>query len=184
MEINAINKLSGRKFELLAKDILGTMGFAKLERTRLSGDYGVDLIGYLQERKCVIQVKRYSRPVNLKSVQEVYAGMTFYKAESCFVITNNIFTKAAQELAQKCSCKLIDREDIKTWFEKRFQTPEEFFRFLENRKITKYKISSEDLIKEFIRVKDFLGRQPTTDEMDSNGKFSCSVYRKRWGHLE
>lgn len=180
-KMNAIDKLSGRKFEILVEDVLESMGFTKLEKTKISGDYGVDLIGYLQEKKHAIQIKRWSRPVNLKSVQEVYTGMKFYGAESCAVVTNNVFTKAAQELAQKCSCKLIAGEDIKGWVDKRFQTAEDFFRFLENKKITKYRVSSEDLVKEFMRVKSTLGRQPTISEMDSNGKFSSSAYRRRWG---
>lgn len=179
--MNAINKLSGRKFEILVEDVLESMGFIRLGKTKISGDYGVDLIGYLQEKKHAIQIKRWSRPVNLKSVQEVYTGMKFYGAESCVVVTNNVFTKAAQELAQKCSCKLIAGEDIKGWVDKRFQTAEDFFRFLENKKITKYRVSSEDLVKEFMRVKSSMGRQPTISEMDSNGKFSSSAYRKRWG---
>lgn len=121
-----INNLSGRKFEILVEDVLESMGFTRLERTKISGDYGVDLIGYLQGKKHAIQIKRYSLPVNLKSVQEVYAGMTFYGAKACVVVTNNVFTKAAQELAQKCNCKLINGEDIKGWGDKRFQTAEEF----------------------------------------------------------
>lgn len=179
--INIIDKLSGVEFENFTKEFLENIGFSDLKTTKASGDFGVDVIGNLKNQKYVIQTKRYGRPVNLKSVQEVYAGMRYYEADYCMVVTNNIFTEAAIELAKKCNCKLIDREDFIKWLNKDFISPQSFFDFLKEKKLKNFRISSEQLIEEYHRLKQSVKKQPTIFDVDSKSKFSSSVYRKRWG---
>ncbi|WP_368087110.1 restriction endonuclease [Bacillus sp. L27] len=47
-----------------------------------------------------MQVKRYSDKVLNKAVQEVIAGIAYYKLDQGVVITNTYFTKQAQNQAK------------------------------------------------------------------------------------
>lgn len=179
--IKIIDKLTGIEFEKFAKEFLENIGFSNLETTKTSGDFGVDVIGSLNSQKYVIQTKRYNKPVNLKSVQEVYTGMKYYEADFCMVVSNNIFTEAAIELAKRCDCKLIDRDDLEKWLKRDFSSPKIFLDFLQEKKLKKFKIPSEKLIQEYYFLKEKLGKQPTTSDIHSKCKFSFSAYRKRWG---
>ncbi|MDO9391379.1 MAG: restriction endonuclease [bacterium] len=180
-EINIIDKLTGVEFEIFVKEFLENIGFSNLKTTKASGDFGVDVTGNLNTEKYVIQTKRYNRPVNLKSVQEVYTGMKYYGADLCMVVSNNIFTEAAIELAKSCNCKLVDRDDLEKWLKKDFSSPKMFLEFLQEKKLKKFKIPSEKLVQEYYSLKEKLGKQPTISDIDSKCKFSSSVYRKRWG---
>lgn len=179
--ISFIDTLTGIGFENFVKEFLGNIGLSNLKTTKASCDFGVDVIGTLISEKYVIQTKRYNRPVNLKSVQEVYAGSRYYNADFCMVITNNIFTEAAIQLANKCNCKLIDRDDITQWLKRDFPSPNEFLDFLQEKKLKIFRISSEKLIQEYYFLKEKLGKQPTISEINTKSKYSSSVYRKRWG---
>ena len=96
----------------MRKGFLENIGLFKSKNQKCLAILVVDIVGNLNNQKYVIQAKRYNRPVNLKSVQEVYAGMKYYEADFCMVVSNNIFTEAAIELAKSCNCKLIDRDDV------------------------------------------------------------------------
>lgn len=181
MEISVIDKLSGVEFEAFVKTLLEALGFKNVKTTRKSGDYGVDLIAELDSERYVIQTKRHNRGVGLKAVQEAFAGMKFYKADFCIVVSNNDFTKEAIALASACNCKLIGRKDIIKWLNKEFESPEKFLTFIEQQEIKKFKIPTAYLIDEFKILKSKLCRVPTISDVDRCGKFSSSVYRKRWG---
>lgn len=59
---------------------------------------------FLQQKnglKYGIQCKYYSHPVGNKAIQEAYAGADFYDCDAAMVMTNNTFTRAARELAEK-----------------------------------------------------------------------------------
>lgn len=81
----------------------------KAERTKSSGDQGVDIIAYCNYKKIAIQCKRYSGAIGNNAIQEVFAGSKFYDAQESMVVTNSTFTKSAVELAKKCNVRLIDR---------------------------------------------------------------------------
>ena len=53
-----------------------------------------------------IQCKYYSHPVGNKAIQEAYAGADFYDCDAAMVMTNNTFTRAARELAEKLEVEL------------------------------------------------------------------------------
>lgn len=179
--INIIDKLSGPKFENFTKEFLEKIGFSDLKITKGGGDFGVDIVGILKSKKYAIQTKRYNRPVNLKSVQEVYAGMRYYRTDCCMVVTNNTFAESAILLAKECNCKLIDREDFINWLNNGFTSPQSFFEFLTEKKLEKFRISSEQLIEEYKRLKQSINKQPTISDVDSESIFSSSAYKKRWG---
>jgi HJR/Mrr/RecB family endonuclease len=55
------------------------------------------------------------------AVQEAYAGMAFYRCDTCMVITNSEFTPKAVELAGRIGCVLIDGSRIPKLIEGRMR---------------------------------------------------------------
>ena len=72
---------SGIWYENVFKNILEKEGW-KVETTPVSGDQGVDLIGYIDNFKVCIQCKDFSNPVGNKALQEVIAGKIHYQRDS------------------------------------------------------------------------------------------------------
>lgn len=76
--------------------------------TRASGDYGVDVTARKGLfRKYAVQCKYYSSPVGVGAVQEVVAGMKVYNCNRSMVVTNNVFTRPAQKLAEENDVVLL-----------------------------------------------------------------------------
>ncbi|OOR16059.1 hypothetical protein BW892_29165 [Bacillus cereus] len=116
MTIEDIDLLSGEEFEQYLADLLKCLGF-RTELTKVSGDQGVDILAFKQNKKYVIQAKRYKSTVGTAAVQEVVAGKGFYGADESWVITNSTYTKGAVELASKTNTKLWDREKLSNLIE-------------------------------------------------------------------
>lgn len=102
----------GFQFEHYCAQLLLKNGFSKAEVTQGSGDFGVDIIAEKDSISYAIQCKCYSKPVGNKAVQEAYSGKDFYKCMVAAVITNNTFTKAAEETAQQTRVLLWDRKHL------------------------------------------------------------------------
>lgn len=113
-----IGHLSGTEFEAFVAEFLEAQGYA-VQTTLASGDQGVDLLASLPdgESAIAIQIKRYSRPLGNKPVQEAFAGMVHYKAREAWVITNSSFTPGAYQLAASTGVKLIGGDELATWFD-------------------------------------------------------------------
>ncbi|MDG5789610.1 restriction endonuclease [Evansella sp. AB-P1] len=67
----------------------------------------------IESLKIGIQVKCYSSKVGNKAIQEVIAGMKYYKLDKGIVVTNNYFTESAITLAQSSDIILWDRNILK-----------------------------------------------------------------------
>ena len=102
------NIISGEGFELYLKKLYTKLGY-KVELTKATGDQGADLILYKDGLKIVVQAKFYSSSVGNKAVQEVAGAIKFYDADYGVVVTNNLFTKSAIELADSNNIELIDK---------------------------------------------------------------------------
>lgn len=112
-DFDDIDDLSGIEFEhFVAKKLLPNMGFHNIKRTQDSVDFGVDVLASKNGYNYAIQCKRYSKPVGVKAVQEVIAGMIYYNCSIGMVISNNRYTPSAQKLALKSGITLIGREEI------------------------------------------------------------------------
>lgn len=105
-----IDKMDGLQFEAYLKALLKELGY-KAKVTTGSHDFGADLIMKNDNKKIVIQAKRYGykNHISLNAVQEIFTAQTYYKANQSIVITNSMFTKSARELAKACNVKLYDR---------------------------------------------------------------------------
>lgn len=89
------------------------MGYSDAYKTRGGRNFGSDLVftdgeGY----RNVVQAKRYSYPVGLGAVQEVYSSMKYYRAKKAMVISSNQYTSACEELASYTGVRLHSRSDL------------------------------------------------------------------------
>ena len=82
--------------------------------TKGSSDQGVDVIAKRKNQILVAQCKKFAKPVGNKAVQEVVAGMSYYKANIGVVIATNGYTRSAKALASANDIKLIHHSEIKT----------------------------------------------------------------------
>ena len=109
--IDRIDRMSGEQFEIFMEDYFRKQGF-KVERTPLSGDYGIDLIIENDFSKIGIQAKCYSNKVTASAVQEVVTGLRHYNLSSGMVVTNNYFQPAAIQLAKDNGITLWNRDKL------------------------------------------------------------------------
>jgi HJR/Mrr/RecB family endonuclease len=110
--------LRGHPFEDFLQEVFEELGYA-VQRTKTTGDQGVDLMVERDGVKVAVQAKGYAQPAGNDAVQQVHTGMAFYKCQRCVVITNSGFTPAAQELAVQIGCMLIDGSQIPALLEGR-----------------------------------------------------------------
>ncbi|MBQ8451921.1 MAG: restriction endonuclease [Clostridia bacterium] len=106
--IDDIDRMNGIEFENFIADLFEKMGYST-KVTKASNDQGVDIIATRGERIVAIQAKCYSQPVGNHAIMEVCGGAKYYNATECMVITNQVFTKSAIELADANSVELWDR---------------------------------------------------------------------------
>ncbi len=108
-EIVDIDKMDGVSFERRLALLFKTLGY-KVTTTAVTGDFGADLvITRSGEPKTIVQAKRSARSVGVSAVQEAYTAMSHYQAERAMVVTNNIFTRQAVQLASESGVVLCDR---------------------------------------------------------------------------
>lgn len=105
-----LDNMDGIDFERLTCDILVANGFEIAENTQASVDFGVDVLAVKDNISYAIQCKRYSSPVGIEAVQQVYAGRAYYECHVAVVLTNQYFTSSARKLADKIGVVLWDRD--------------------------------------------------------------------------
>ena len=103
--------MSGHEYEFYVAEQFENQGF-NAQVTKGSGDHGVDVLVEYDNAKIAVQCKHYNSPVGNKAVQEVYSAKDIYDCELAAVVTNNTFTPAAREAAEKLGVFLLHHEDI------------------------------------------------------------------------
>jgi len=93
-------------FESECEATLQGAGFT-IERTPISGDFGVDLLARKNGLTYAMQCKCYSVPVGVSAVQEAAAGRLHYTADCAVVVANSGFTNQARRLAELNAVLLI-----------------------------------------------------------------------------
>ncbi|WP_331270851.1 restriction endonuclease [Helicobacter cetorum] len=111
LTLKDIDEMDGFEFEEYAKSFFVAKGF-EVEITQKSGDYGADLICEKGDKRMAVQAKCYSQPVSIKAIQEVVGAKSHYGCQEACVITNNHFTKSAQNLANSNGVMLIGRGEL------------------------------------------------------------------------
>ena len=112
LTIADIDLMTGVQFEKFLHKYFTKQGY-KCKQTKTSGDQGVDLIAEKDGVIIAIQVKQSSGSVGNRAVQEVVAGMKYYKANRGMVISNRSFTQSAKDLAIANNIILWDRKALK-----------------------------------------------------------------------
>ena len=102
-----IMELKGEKFEQFLQKVFSQLNY-KVHLTPSSGDYGIDLIVEMRNKKIGFQVKGVKKPVGIRAIQEAIAGKEYYNLDEVGVITNSSFTNNAKKLAQKTGVKIYD----------------------------------------------------------------------------
>ena len=110
--MEGVDKMDGREFEVWCAELLKHLGFTNVEVTSESRDNGVDILCKKDGVTYAVQCKRMESTVPNKAVQEVYTGMQMYECDRAAVITNNYFSNAAVETAEKTGIDLWDRDWI------------------------------------------------------------------------
>lgn len=111
-----IDLMQGYEFEYFLKTLFFYLGYDAKETPR-RGDFGADLILTKDGIVTVVQAKRYSKNVGVRSVQEITLAKTHYQADRGMVVTNSLFTPQAEQLARENSIQLIDRHELQEMME-------------------------------------------------------------------
>lgn len=111
-EKRSIDQMDGHEFEHFCADLLRDNGFTHVEVTQASGDFGIDVLAQKDGVTYGIQCKCYSDTVGNHAVQEAFSGAQYYHRMVAVVMTNNYFTPAAIETAQRTNVLLWDRDKV------------------------------------------------------------------------
>ena len=114
-----MDDMEGHEFEYFCADLLKDNGFAEVEVTRGSGDYGVDILAEKDGITYAVQCKCHMDPIGIRAVQEVYAGRDYYDRMVGVVMTNQYFTSAAVHAAEKLKILLWDRGYVEAMMEEK-----------------------------------------------------------------
>lgn len=106
--ISQLDFLSGIEFENYLKSLFENMGYM-VKMTKATGDYGVDLIITKKNKSTIVQAKCYNHTVGVKAVQEIISARNHYKIYDAMVVTNNYFSREAENLAVESDVTLADR---------------------------------------------------------------------------
>lgn len=104
-----MDEMEGHDFEYYCADLLERQGFAEVEVTRSSGDFGVDILAEKDGVTYAVQCKRYNGSVGVDAVLRTYAGRDYYGCMVGAVMTNQYFTAPAVDAAEKLHILLWDR---------------------------------------------------------------------------
>ena len=107
-----IDKMGGHEFEHFCAGLLRKNGFTDVQVTQASGDFGIDILAQKDGVSYGIQCKCYSDAVGNHAVQEALSGAQYYHRMVAVVMTNNYFTQAAIETAQRTNVLLWNRDKV------------------------------------------------------------------------
>lgn len=110
-DISQINSLSGTEFEKYLKVLFEKMGY-RVQTTKKSKDFGVDLILEKNKKKTIVQAKCYSHTVGVSAVQEIISARNHYNIFEALVVTNQKFSKEAEVLAEENKVMLAGRAEL------------------------------------------------------------------------
>lgn len=114
--IDTVNELQKRfflhptEFEHYMAMIFHALGFDDVTVTSASNDGGKDIIMYKDGRKCIAEVKLYSREylIGREKIQKLHSAMLDSDAATAVFVTTSDFTKTAMAYAGKHEIELIN----------------------------------------------------------------------------
>lgn len=156
------DRMTGDEFEHYCASVLKRNGFSDVEVTKVSGDYGIDILAKKDGISYAIQCKCFSSPVGNKAIQEAFSGKAFYNAMVAAVLTNNYFTDAAKETAKRTAVLLWDRDYLSALINKKNGSKDDSF------KTTNDKIKHDEL--------DFFDGCTTWEQIKSQYRKLMQIY--------
>ncbi|MCW4012510.1 MAG: restriction endonuclease [Candidatus Bathyarchaeota archaeon] len=110
-----LENLSGAEFENLIEELVQKMGFITKTRTR-GADGGIDIHAVnnqpILQGDYIIQCKRYSNPVGVAIVRDLYGVVHSRNANKGIIITNSYFTKPALDFVKDKQLELINGDKL------------------------------------------------------------------------
>jgi len=107
--------LTPSAFEQLITNLFNLMKF-DAHATRISKDGGVDCIAYYKQSivggKYVIQAKRWTHPVQVDAVRDLFGAMDHERANKGILITTSKFAPACYKFAEGKPMELIDGSNL------------------------------------------------------------------------
>ena len=110
--IKSCDGMTGEQFEHFCASLLRANGFRNVKVTQTSGDYGIDVLAQKGMDSYAIQCKCYSSPAGNHAVQEAFSGAAYYGHRIPVVMTNQEFTAAAIETAERIGVRLWGRSEL------------------------------------------------------------------------
>jgi restriction system protein len=95
-----IDHIDGIMFERYLVSLFRRHGYT-VQHTPARGDFGADLIISKHGVRTALQAKRYAKNVGVKAIQEVVTAQKMYTCAKAMVVTNSMYTQAAQQLARE-----------------------------------------------------------------------------------
>ena len=116
--MEAAPEMDGFQFEEYVAGLLVKNGYANVQVTQKTQDFGADITAENQSVRYVVQCKYYTSQVGVEAVQQIYAAKIHYDAHIAVVATNSVYTRAAKVLAEELNVVLWDGGDIGKMAEK------------------------------------------------------------------
>ncbi|MBW7458266.1 restriction endonuclease [Paenibacillus sepulcri] len=111
MDIADISIMEGSQFEQYLGYLFKAQGYS-VEVIQAPSDEGTVLIIAKGGRKIVVQAKRHTSNIGIKTIQEAQAAIAHYGVAEAWVVTDSGFTEAADTLAKSNAVRLIPREQL------------------------------------------------------------------------
>jgi hypothetical protein len=99
------------RFELEVATLFRALGY-DARATKKTGDGGVDVFASHQNRKFVIQCKRYRHPIDPGQIRELATTVLNFDADEGVFVTTSRFTQGCREEAQRHKIRLIDLDEL------------------------------------------------------------------------
>jgi restriction endonuclease Mrr len=106
-----IDAMDGRAFERAVAELLDILGYEDVEQTSYY-DKGADIVATKDGVRTAVQVKRWSHPVDQKSVMQLVNGVKQYECERGLLITNSYLTGPAAQTAKTWGIEVWDRRTL------------------------------------------------------------------------
>lgn len=109
--LGQLQRIGPYDLERLLAQLFRNMGYS-VEETQYSHDRGIDLIirivHFGLSHSWIVQAKRYTEPVGVKSVRE-YSSLRYRdRVDGVIIVTTSVFTREGQDEAAEHNVKLID----------------------------------------------------------------------------
>ena len=112
-KLENIRNLSWHDFELLAGEYFRRKGYSVQENGGGGADGGIDLVLTKENRKTIVQCKRWKNiQVGVSPVRELYGVMVAEKAAACIFVSSGRYTQEAESFASGKPIELINGEAL------------------------------------------------------------------------